>query len=545
MRKITWLTGDYADVNNRQNQAADRGCAVTIDFHFNGNGPDAKGGEIWYKPADAKAKALGQVILDTFSGLGLPFHGSEPLKEAVLGNRASFIRHYRNPAILIEPLFVSNPGANQAGWIHQKDNVQALAQKIAEALEAATDNENSLIGLSIGHIYKPSNHADTGVDCVRGDTEADHARAVAEAVGTILTGAPVTAPPWPPGLKPVTIPIDTAGDSTPLVENLLLKSDLLKGNNILEAIAAGDLVLKATGERVEGIGPVQEALNQLGFTIDFGSSGRFKGFFGGKTEAAIKAFQTSANIDADGRVGRDTIKKLDQSLMASSAGGQTPAAATTAARTPAAATPASAGDFAKTRVKVFNRGIAPVEFLQDLVAWGKTAPDAIFADQPANEKDIYPKITDELGPFGDVTHRKACMLEVMRVLAGFESSWKWSTGRDTNNPHEDSPDTISAGPFQVSANSMGFGQDLRDLVAPHGILNTKRDGDAFQALMKTNHPVAMEYIARLIRHTRRANGPLYKDSERSGFASSLRGKEQSIYPWLSRDAVAEFEALLA
>jgi len=142
MRKITWLTGDYANVNDRQNQAAARGCAVTVDFHFNGNGADAKGGEVWYKPGNARAKMLGQAIVDAYSDLELPFHGNEPLKEAVPGNRASFIRHYEKPAVLIEPLFVTNPSANQAGWIHDADNVQALAQKIAVALEAATTDED-------------------------------------------------------------------------------------------------------------------------------------------------------------------------------------------------------------------------------------------------------------------------------------------------------------------------------------------------------------------------------------------------------------------
>lgn len=83
MRKITWLTGDYANVNDRQNQAAARCCAVTVDFHFNGNGADAKGGEVWYKPGDARAKMLGQAIVDAYSDLDLPFHGNEPLKEAV------------------------------------------------------------------------------------------------------------------------------------------------------------------------------------------------------------------------------------------------------------------------------------------------------------------------------------------------------------------------------------------------------------------------------------------------------------------------------
>src|SRR2546423_15602337 len=118
-----------------------------------GKGRDARGGGFGNKRGDARPRAWGKAILDTFSGLGLPFHGGEPLKEAVLGNRASFIRHYRNPAILIEPLFVTNPAGNQAGWVHKKGNVQTVARKIAEVLLAATTDENSLIGLSIGHIY--------------------------------------------------------------------------------------------------------------------------------------------------------------------------------------------------------------------------------------------------------------------------------------------------------------------------------------------------------------------------------------------------------
>ena len=205
----------------------------------------------------------------------------------------------------------------------------------------------------------------------------------------------------------------------------------------------------------------------------------------------------------------------------------------------------TAEKFDKTLTEVFTRGTPKQAFLQELVAWGKTAPEAIFTDQPDNKKDIYASVTEELGPFGDITHRKACMLEVMRVLAGFESSWKWNTGRDSHNPAENSPDTNSAGAFQVSANSLVFGDDLKSLVAPHGILNAKGDGDALQALMKTNHPLAMEYIARLMRHTRKANGPLYKGSERNHFAPPFDRPEQSVYPWLSRHAVAEFQAFLA
>jgi hypothetical protein len=56
------------------------------------------------------------------------------------------------------------------------------------------------------------------------------------------------------------------------------------------------------------------------------------------------------------------------------------------------------------------------------------------------------------------------MLEVLRVLAGFESSWDWNAGVDTTNPTCVTPDTIEAGAWQVSANSTAFGEELKDLV---------------------------------------------------------------------------------
>jgi hypothetical protein len=194
--------------------------------------------------------------------------------------------------------------------------------------------------------------------------------------------------------------------------------------------------------------------------------------------------------------------------------------------------------FKATTAKVFNRGSPRISFLQELVAWGKRAPDSIFVDQPGNTKDVYASVVSELGPFGDITHRKACMLEVMRVLAGFESSWNWNEGIDTTRKSATTPKNAEAGAWQVSADSLSFGQDLKDLM---GGLN----GVDFQRTMKSNHPLSMEYITRLTRHTRMHNGPLYKGSERSIFRPTLRGEEQSIYPWLSRAAVAEFQRQLA
>jgi hypothetical protein len=177
-----------------------------------------------------------------------------------------------------------------------------------------------------------------------------------------------------------------------------------------------------------------------------------------------------------------------------------------------------------TKQRVANRGAPPSDFLDQLVAWGKQAPDEIFAPNAFN--DVYSSVINALGPWQGIPHRRAVMLEVMRVLAGFESSWNWNAGRDTTNPTSVTPDTIEAGAWQVSANSMNFGQELKDLVlASVGTL----DGNAFQNAMKQNHPLAMEYIARLLRRTTHHNGPVLR---------------HEIDPWLRRDAVAEFQSLM-
>lgn len=180
--------------------------------------------------------------------------------------------------------------------------------------------------------------------------------------------------------------------------------------------------------------------------------------------------------------------------------------------------------FTATKQHVLNRGVPSDSFLDEMVAWGKTAPDEIFA--PNQFSDVYSSVMNTLGPWEGLPHRRAVMLEVMRVLAGFESSWKWNEGRDTNNPSSVTSDTIEAGAWQVSANSMNFGQELKDLVRRKvGSLN----GNDFQKAMKADHPLAMEYIARLLRRTTRHNGPVVR---------------HEIDPWLRRDAVAEFQALL-
>lgn len=52
--------------------------------------------------------------------------------------------------------------------------------------------------------------------------------------------------------------------------------------------------------------------------------------------------------------------------------------------------------YTATKQHVANRGVAPDEFLDQLVTWGKGAPDDIF--EPNAFSDIYSSVFNTLGP---------------------------------------------------------------------------------------------------------------------------------------------------
>lgn len=193
------------------------------------------------------------------------------------------------------------------------------------------------------------------------------------------------------------------------------------------------------------------------------------------------------------------------------------------------------------RSKVHNRGVAPVAFIREMAAWARTAPADIFArTTTVGVRDIYNKVFAELGPYRDATHRKAVMLEVMRVLAGFEASWDWTEGVDTSRLGVTTPENAEAGAWQVSYDARHTNKKLSVLLANNAITN----GIKFQQAMKFNRPLAMEFVARLMRENTRHNGPLYKGEERNAIRKSLRGSVHSIYPWVRRESVKELESLI-
>lgn len=182
--------------------------------------------------------------------------------------------------------------------------------------------------------------------------------------------------------------------------------------------------------------------------------------------------------------------------------------------------------FNAVKARVSNRGHPPDEFLNELLDWGvKEVPD-VFAPNP-NPSDVYAYVKPILGPWQSLLHRRAVMLEVMRVHPGLESSWNWNEGVDVTNEHSlHNLDGEETGIFQVSFDSM-YGED--NPMKAYAVLNGIGTVGSFIAEMKSNHSLCMSYYARLMRYSVKWAGPFV---------------HHTINEWLSRDAVLEFEALL-
>ena len=192
------------------------------------------------------------------------------------------------------------------------------------------------------------------------------------------------------------------------------------------------------------------------------------------------------------------------------------------------------------KAKVANRGVAPDAWLDELVAWLRSADEEIFAprkDPKPPNKDIFNLVLPDLGfehgqrrVWPNALWRRAALGETLRVLAGFESSWRWNEGVDTTNQRSLANITgQETGAFQVSYDSLSFGKELGE-TASRFCLASPVTPRLFIDKMKSDHVFALEYAARLLRLTHRHNGPV------------LRGE---INPWLQPAAVRELIALLS
>lgn len=162
--------------------------------------------------------------------------------------------------------------------------------------------------------------------------------------------------------------------------------------------------------------------------------------------------------------------------------------------------------FKAAKFPLGNRGSIPDSFLYEIVEFGRVMPDACYMPNDSQgDKDVFNLVRWKLSPWISNDYRRAVMCEVLRVIAGWESSWNWKQGVDTTNSaslkHITQQET---GAFQVSFDSVAFDDSLKECVNKYcGNI----DAESFIKGMKENHNFAMGYCALLLRHNTRWSGP--------------------------------------
>ncbi len=96
------------------------------------------------------------------------------------------LRHTNMPAILLEPLFASNP--QHADIIRSESGQSALASILVDSIRRFFP-DGGLIAFSVGHKYKQRNPNDRGAALAGGGMEADYAEKVLEKAADMLRGA--------------------------------------------------------------------------------------------------------------------------------------------------------------------------------------------------------------------------------------------------------------------------------------------------------------------------------------------------------------------
>jgi len=176
--------GDYRE---RQEQAnADR-CVAYIEHHFNSSASPTASYAVVITGSNASQTSrnwgrwYAQAVAREFNvGIG----GDQGILVGGFEGRGDFnLRFTDMPAVLLEPLFASNP--RQAEWISGDDGQARLARVLCDSIRRFFQS-GGLIGFSVGHKYKRSAPGDRGAAVVGGGWEADFAEQVLLKAQTLL-----------------------------------------------------------------------------------------------------------------------------------------------------------------------------------------------------------------------------------------------------------------------------------------------------------------------------------------------------------------------
>lgn len=181
---IFWAKGDYRD---RQLTANREGCVAYLEQHFNALANDdpstqADNGALCIVGGNASETSKNWAAWYTrevAAEFGIRDNG------VLVGpRRGDFnLRYTAMPAILVEPLFVSDP--TQAEIARSEDGQERLARIIVASIRRFFP-DGGKVAFSVGHKYKTSNPHDRGAPVVGGGTEAELAEEVLHRAARML-----------------------------------------------------------------------------------------------------------------------------------------------------------------------------------------------------------------------------------------------------------------------------------------------------------------------------------------------------------------------
>ncbi len=122
---------------------------LALEIHFNGGSATATRSEIYYFGHDERTHRVSQLILNNFKNEFEP-HGWGHVELKALPrppgeeNRYNFVLKSKFPAIIIEPIFITND--KQAEWLLAEENVQLVGKMVAKGIiQWRQENQNLLL----------------------------------------------------------------------------------------------------------------------------------------------------------------------------------------------------------------------------------------------------------------------------------------------------------------------------------------------------------------------------------------------------------------
>jgi hypothetical protein len=181
---VKFYKGDYFERQQAAN--ADRAVAY-VEHHFNSSASETAGYAVVVVGSNASntsrnwGRWYARAVAEQF---GSKVGGDAGILVGGWNGRGDGnVKHTKMPAVLLEPLFASNP--QQAEIIRSDAGQAALARLLAESIRRFFP-DGGLIAFSVGHKYKTSSPNDRGAALAGGGTEADHAEKVLERTAALL-----------------------------------------------------------------------------------------------------------------------------------------------------------------------------------------------------------------------------------------------------------------------------------------------------------------------------------------------------------------------